>query len=68
MLALLSFLSAPNLKEIQVVVFELQLQVCLHPRWPPGRHFDIKNLFDVQNPHSIPDIGVKFQTIRSKHF
>ena len=36
----LSFLSAPSLKEIQPVLFELQLQVCLHPRWPPGRHFE----------------------------
>ena len=38
MLALLSFISAPSLTEIQLVLFELRLQVCLHPRWPPGRH------------------------------
>ena len=24
---------------------------------------DIKNLFDVHNPQTIPDLGVKFQTI-----
>ena len=24
---------------------------------------DIKNLFDVYNPQTIPDLGVKFQTI-----
>ena len=29
---MLSFLSAPILKEIQLVLFELRLQVCLHPR------------------------------------
>ena len=23
---------------------------------------DIKNLFDVHNPQTIPDLGVKFQT------
>ena len=33
MLALLRFLSAPSLKEIQLVLFELRFQVCLHPRW-----------------------------------
>ena len=40
MLAIRSVLSAPSLKEIQLVLFELRLQVCLHPRWPPGRHFE----------------------------
>ena len=65
MLALLSFLSAPSLKEIQVVVFELRLQVFLHPRSILN---DIKNLFDVHNPQTIPDLGVKFQTIWSIHF
>ena len=35
-----SVLFAPSLKEIQLVLFELRLQVCLHPRWPPGRHFE----------------------------
>ena len=40
MLAIPSVLSAPSLKEIQLVLFELRLQVCLHPRWPPGRHFE----------------------------
>ena len=29
---------------------------------------DIKNLFDVHNPQTIPDLGVKFQTILSIHF
>ena len=29
---------------------------------------DIKNLFDVHNPQTIPDLGVKFQTIWSIHF
>ena len=29
---------------------------------------DIKNLFDVHNPQTIPDHGVKFQTIWSIHF
>ena len=24
---------------------------------------DIKNLFDMHNPQTIPDLGVKFQTI-----
>ena len=24
---------------------------------------DIKNLFEVHNPQTIPDLGVKFQTI-----
>ena len=40
MLAIPSVLSAPSLKEIQLVLFELRLQVFLHPRWPPGRHFE----------------------------
>ena len=29
---------------------------------------DIKNLFDVHNPQTIPDLGVKFQTFWSIHF
>ena len=29
---------------------------------------DIKNLFDVHNPQTRPDLGVKFQTILSTHF
>ena len=29
---------------------------------------DIKNIFDVHNPQTIPDLGVKFQTIWSIHF
>ena len=29
---------------------------------------DIKNLFDVHNPQTIPNLGVKFQTIWSIHF
>ena len=41
MLAIPSVLFAPSLKEIQLVLFELRLQVCLHPRWPPGRHFEL---------------------------
>ena len=40
MLAIPSVLFAPSLKEIQLVLFELRLQVCLHPRWPPGRNFE----------------------------
>ena len=39
MLALLSFLSAPSLKEIQLV-FELRLQVCLYMYIQDGRHFE----------------------------
>ena len=70
MLALLSFLSAPSLKEIQLVLFELRLQVCWHPGpSPQAAILDyIKNLFDVHNPQTIPDLGVKFQTIWSIHF
>ena len=51
MLALLSFLSAPSLKEIQLVLFKAAILK------------DIKSLFDVYNPQTIPDLGVKFQTI-----
>ena len=62
MLAIPSFLSETSLKEIQLVVFELQ---CVYIQ--DGRQAailnDIKNLFDVHNPQTIPDLGVKFQTI-----
>ena len=29
---------------------------------------DIKKLFDVHNPQTIPDLGVKFQTVWSIDF
>ena len=62
-------LTAPSLKEIRLVLSELQLQVCLHPRWPSAAILnDIKNPFDVHNPQTIPDLGVKFQTIWPTHF
>ena len=38
-------------------VFEIRLQVRLPPRWPPGLY-----------TKTIPDLGVKFQTIWSIHF
>ena len=61
MLALLSFLSAPSLKEIQPVLFELRLQVCLPQDGRPAAILnDINNLFDVHTPQTIPDLGVKF--------
>ena len=68
MLALLSFLSAPSLKE----VFELRYCssyssncVYIQDDWQAAllKLDDIKNLFEVHNPQTIPDLGVKFQTI-----
>ena len=59
-LALQSFRSIPSLKEIQLVLFELRLQVCLHPRWPPAT---ILNDIKIYLTCIIPDIGVKVQTI-----
>ena len=48
----------------------VQVTVCLHPRCvyiQDGRQAailnNIKNLFDVNNPQTIPDLGIKFQTI-----
>ena len=63
MLATPSFLSAPSLKEIQLVLFELRLQVCIQVGRQAAILNDINNLFDVHNPQTIPDLGVKFQTI-----
>ena len=65
MLALLSFLSVPSLKEIQLVLLRLTALSVNYIQ--DGRQAailnDIKNLFDVHNPQTIPDLGVKFQTI-----
>ena len=68
MLALLSILSAPSLKEIQLALFELQLQVCLIQDGHQAAILNIKNLFDVHKPQTIRDRGVKFQTIWPIHF
>ena len=64
MLALLSFLSAPSLKELYCSSYSSNC-VYIQDDWQTAilKLDDIKNLFEVHNPQTIPDLGVKFQTI-----
>ena len=63
MLAIPSVLSAPSLKEIQLVLFELgSRSVYIQDGRQAAILNDINNLFDVHNPQTVPVLGLKFQT------
>ena len=58
MLAIPSFLSAPSLKEIQCSSYGSKC-VYIQDGHQAAILNDIKNLFDLHNPRTIPDLGVK---------